>query len=58
MAIHSLILILRLFVLVDRKPEVEIGNGFYHELTPYPTALLKDGKMKTVMNKSTLKNFL
>ena len=49
---------LRLVVLVDRKPEVEIENCFYYELTPYPTGLFKDGVMRAAKNKSTLKTFL
>ena len=58
MAIDPLTLFLRLVVLVDRKPEVEIENRFYHELTPYPTALFKDGEMRTTKNKPALKHFL
>ena len=57
-AIDPLTLFLRLVVLVDRKSEVEIENCFYYELTPYPTALFKDGVMRTAKNKSTLKDFL
>ena len=56
-AIDPLTLFLRLVVLVDRKPEVEIENCFYYELTPYPTALFKDGVMRTAKNKTTLKMF-
>ena len=54
-AIDPLTLFLQLVVLVDRKPEVEIENCFYYKLTPYPTALFKDGVMRIVKNKSTLK---
>ena len=57
-AIDPLTLFLRLVVLVDRKPEVEIENCLYYELTPYPKALFKDGVMRTANNKSTLKKFL
>ena len=58
MAIDALILLLRVVVLVDRKPEVEIENCFYYELAPYPTALFKDCVMRTAKDKSTLKNVL
>ena len=58
MAIDPLTLFLRLVVLVDRKSEVQTENCFHYELTPYPTALFKDGVMRTAKNKSTLKNFL
>ena len=57
MAIDPLTHFLGLVVLVDRKPEVEIENCFYYELTPYPAALFKDGVMRTANNKSTLKKF-
>ena len=57
-AIDLLTLFLRLVVLVDRKPEVEIENCFYHDLTPYPTALFKNDEMRTTNNKSSLKHFL
>ena len=57
-AIDPLTLFLRLVVLVDRKPEVEIENCLYYELTPCPKALFKDGVMRTANNKSTLKKFL
>ena len=56
-AIYLLILFLRL-VLADRKSEVKIEDCFYHELAPYPTALFKDGEMRTTKNKSALKHFL
>ena len=46
-----------LLVLVDRKLKVEIESCFYHELTPYPTTLYKDGEMRTTKNKSVLKYF-
>ena len=58
MAIDPLTLFLRLVVLVDQKPEVEIENCLYYELAPYPKALFKDGVMRTANNKSTLKKFL
>ena len=57
-SIEPLTLFLRLVVLADRKPEVEIENYFYYEFTPYPTALFKDGVMRTAKNKSTLKKIL
>ena len=55
MANDPLTLLLRLVVLVERKPEVEIENCFYYELTPYPTELSKNGEMRTAKNKFTLK---
>ena len=58
MSIEPWTLFLRLVVLADRNPEVEIENYFYYEFTPYPAALFKDGVMRTAKNKSTLKNFL
>ena len=57
-AIDLLTLFLQLVVLVDRKSEVEIENCFYYELIPSPTALFKDGVMRTTKDKSTVKNFV
>ena len=37
---------------------MKIEDCFYHELAPYPTALFKDGEMRTTKNKSVLKHFL
>ena len=45
-------------IVVERKPEAEMENYFYYELTPYPTSLLKDGAMRTLRNKAELKNYL
>ena len=40
--IDPLTFFLRLALIVEKKPEAEMGNYFYYELTPYPTSLFKD----------------
>ena len=49
---------LRLAFVVEGKPEAEMENYFYYELTVYPTSLFKDGAMRTPKNKAKLKNYL
>ena len=49
---------LHLVVLVDWKPDTEIEDYFYYELTPYPLSLFKGGVMRTGKNKPSLNNFL
>ena len=55
--IDSLTLFLRLVVVVKRKPENEIADYFYYELSPYPTSLFKDGVIQT-WQKSNLKSYI
>ena len=49
---------LRLAFVVEGKPEAEMENYFYYELTVYPTSLFKDGAMRAPKNKAKLKNYL
>ena len=49
---------LRLAFVVEGKPEAEMENYFYYELTVYPTSLFKDRAMRTPKNKAKLKNYL
>ena len=56
--IDPLTLFLRLVLLFESKPEAEVENYFYYQLTPYPTPLFKDGAMRTPKNKAKLKNYL
>ena len=56
--IDPLTLFLRLALVVERKPEAEMENYFYYEMTPYPTSLFKDGAMRTPKNKVKLKSYL
>ena len=55
--INPITLFLRLFVVVERKPENKIANSFSYESTPYPMSLFKDGKMCST-KKPALKTFL
>ena len=56
--ISILALFLRLAFVVEGKPEAEMENYFYYELTVYPTSLFEDGAMRTPKNKAKLKNYL
>ena len=47
-----------LVALGHQKPDVEIENYFYHELTPYLIELFQDSEMSTIKKKSALKHFL
>ena len=57
-AIDPLTLYLRLVVLVDWKPETEIEDCFYYELTPYSLSIFKGGVMRAGKSKSMPKNLL
>ena len=45
-------------VLVDWKPDTEIEDCFYYELTPYPLSRFKEGATRAGKSKSTVKNLL
>lgn len=55
--IDPLILFLRLVVVIERKPENEIADYFFYELSPYPMSLFKDGVLRTAQ-KSKLKSYI
>ena len=54
-SIDPLTLFLRLTLAVGRKPDTEIENYFFYELTPYPTSLFDNGSMRVAKNKVSLK---
>ena len=49
---------MRLVILGDQKPDVEIENCFYHKLPLYLTAVFKEGEISTTKKKPALKYFL
>ena len=55
--IDPLTLFLRLVVAIDRRPENEIEDYIYYELSPYPMSLFKSGIMRSA-SKAQLKALL
>ena len=56
-SVDRLTLFLSLSVIVEKKPEKEIEDYFYYELTSFPMSLFKDGLMRSAQ-KHKLKNYL
>jgi hypothetical protein len=56
-SVDPLTLFLRLAVIVEKKPEKEIEDYFYYELTSFPMSLFKDGVMRSAQ-KHKLKDYL
>ena len=56
-SIDPMTLFLRLAFIIEKKPEKEIEEYFYYELTPFPLSLFKDGVMRP-SQKHKLKSFL
>ena len=55
--IDPLTLFLHFSLIVERKPEAEMENYIYYELT-LTASLFKDSAMRTTKNKAKLKNYL
>ena len=56
-SVDPLTLFLRLSIIVEKKPEKEIEDYFYYELTSFPMSLFKDGLMRSAQ-KHKLNNYL
>ena len=47
-SINLLTLFLRLGLVIESKPEINVDSYFQHELTPYPNSLFNSGDLQKI----------